>query len=119
LRWVLTHTCQICNVGLPRIIKGDQSYTPEGWPENYVDNRNLSFNEILNDLEKGRNELMAKLKDLSQTELDAEIQMRRGSRKRGNALMLYLSEILWHSGQIAYIKGAINRRRETDEHFLV
>lgn len=118
IRWILTHLSRICNVGFPRIFKGDPEYTPAGWPDDYVGNTSYSLEKVMGDLEKGKNIVMSGLDELTPADLEADIPLWGGTRKRSFALMVYLSEIIHHEGQIAYLKGAIGRRRETDEHFL-
>ena len=118
IRWILTHLSQICNVGFPRIFKGDPKYKPADWPDDYVGNTSYSLEKVMSDLEKGKNTLMSGLKKLTPADLETKIPLWGGTRKRHFALMTYLFEIIHHAGQIAYLKGAIGRRRKTDEHFL-
>ena len=113
IRWILTHLSQQWNVGIPRILKGD----PEFKPEDYV-GMSYSFEKLMDDLKKGKNAVLRGLEELSLTELEAEIPLWGGTRKREYGLLIYLSEIYHHEGQIAYLRGAIRRRRQTDEHFL-
>lgn len=115
--WILTHLSQQWNVGIPGILKGDPEFRPEDWPEDYV-GKSCSFERLMDDLEKGKNAVLRGLQDLSAAELEAEISLWGGTRKREYGLLLYLSEIYHHEGQIAYLRGAIKRRRQTDEHFL-
>lgn len=119
IRWILTHLSQEWNVGIPRIIKGDQNYTPKGWPDDYVGNTKYSLEKLMGDLKKGREEVLGEISKLKPADLDADITLRSGTRKRSFGLILYLSEIVHHEGQIAYIRGAINRKRQKDSHFLV
>jgi hypothetical protein len=118
LRWILTHLSQQWNVGIPRILKGDPDYKPKDWPKDYVDNRSYSLKKILGEIEKGKNTVMKGLKELTSAELEAEIALWGGTKKRQYGLLIYLSEIFHHVGQIAYLRGAISRRRQTDKHFL-
>ena len=118
IRWILTHLSQQWNVGIPRILKGDSDYKPKDWPEDYVDNRSYSFKKIIGEIEKGKNNVMRGLEELTLAELEAEIALWGGTRKRQYGLLIYLSEIFHHVGQIAYLRGAIGRRRQTDEQFL-
>jgi len=118
IRWILTHLSRICNVGFPRIFRGDPDYTPAGWPDDYG-STSISLEEVMGDLETGKTALMSGLGELTTADLEAEIPLWGGTRTRSFALMAYLSEIIHHGGQIAYLKGAIGRRRETDEHFLL
>ena len=119
LRWILTHLSQQWNAGIYRILKGDPEYKPEGWPENYVGNESYFFSKIVSDMDKGRKNFISELEKLTPQDLDAEIPLWSGVKNtRQYGLLLYVSEIFHHSGQIAYIRGAINRRRQTDDHFL-
>ena len=118
IKWILTHLSQQWNVGIYRILKGDPEYKPKDWPEDYVGNKSYSFNKIMGDIEKGKNNVMSALEELNQAELEAEIPLWGGTKKRQFGLLIYLSEIFHHAGQIAYIRGAIGRRRQTDKHFL-
>ena len=111
IRWILTHLSQQWNVGIPRILKGDPEYKPEDWPEDYVGNRSYSLGKIMGEIQKGKNTVMSGLKELSLAELEAEIPLWGGTRKRQAGLLIYLSEIFHHVGQIAYLRGAIGRRR--------
>ena len=118
LRWILTHLSQQWNVGIPRIFKGDPDYKPKDWPEDYVDNRSYPLKKLKSEMETGRNNIMRGLEGLTPAELQTEIPLWGGIRKRQYGLLIYLSEIFHHVGQITYIRGAIGRRRQTDEHFL-
>lgn len=118
IRWILTHLSRQWNVGIPRILKGDPEYKPEGWPEDYAKS-NPSLEKLMSDLGKGKTSILSGLEGLTAEDLDAEIPLWRGRRKRQVGLMMYLSEALHHEGQIAYLRGVIGRRRQKDEHFLV
>jgi len=117
IRWILKHLSQQWNVGIPRILKGDPEFKPEDWPEDYV-GMSYSFEKLMDDLKKGKNAVLKGLEELSLAELETEIPLWGGTRKREYGLLIYLSEIYHHEGQIAYLRGAITRRRQTDEHFL-
>lgn len=118
IRWILTHLSQQWNVGIQRILKGDPEYRPKGWPEDYVDNRFYSLETIISEMEEGKDKVIRGLEKLTVAELEAEIPLWGGTRKRQYGLLIYLSEIFHHVGQVAYLRGAIRRRRQTDEHFL-
>lgn len=118
IRWILTHLSQQWNVGIPRVLKGDPDYKPRGWPEDYVGNMSYSFDRIIGEIEKGKNIVTNGLKNLTLEELEAESPMWGGKKKRQYGILMYLSEIFHHAGQIAYLKGAIDRRRKTDRNFL-
>ncbi len=74
---------------------------------------------LKNDLQKGENTVVKGLAELSLAELETEIPLWGGTRKREYGLLLYISEIFHHIGQIAYLRGAIKRRRQANEHFLM
>jgi hypothetical protein len=118
IRWILTHLSQQWNMGLPRTLLGDMNYKPAGWPDDYVGNKSYTMTKILEDLKKGRANMTDGLAKLKISELDVEIPSPRGMTKRGNRLMMLISEIMHHEGQIAYIRGTIARKRQTDPHFL-
>ena len=119
IRWILTHLSQQWNVGMHRILKRDPEYKPKDWPEDYVGNRSYSFEKIMSEIESGKDKVMNRLEELTPTELEAEITLWRGTRKLQLYLLIYISEIFHHVGQITYIRGAIGRRRQTDERFLI
>lgn len=119
IRWILTHLSQQWNVGIHKILKGDPEYKPKDWPEDYIDNGSYSLSQIMSDLGKGRKSFTKSLEELTLAELEAEIPLWGGKKKRQYGLLLYISEIFHHVGQIAYIRGAIKRRKQTDDHFLI
>lgn len=119
IRWILTHISRICNVTFPRVLKGDPDYTPKDWPDDYTGNISYSLKRIMGDIDNGKSSLISGLVKLTSADLKAEIPLWGGTRTRSFALMTYISEIIHHTGQIAYLKGAIGRRRETDKSFLV
>jgi hypothetical protein len=118
IRWILIHLSQQWNVGIPRILKGDPEYKPKDWPEDYVGDRSYSLKRIMADLENGKSTVMSGLEELSPKEVEAEIPLWGGTRKLQDVVLLYLSEVFHHNGQIAYLRGAIERHRQTDKHFL-
>ena len=117
IRWILNHLARIANLSLPRIIKGDQSYAPEGWPEDYSD-QTYTAEKMLADIQKGKKVVMEGLGKLTSEDLEAEIPLWRGTRKRKEGVYAYIGELINHKGQIAALKGNIKRRREKDPNFL-
>ncbi|UCD44412.1 MAG: DinB family protein [Candidatus Bathyarchaeota archaeon] len=117
IRWILNHLARIANLSLPRIIKGDQSYTPEGWPEDYRD-QTYTMEKMLADIDAGKKVVLKGLKKLTSEDLEAEIPLWRGTRKRKVGVYAYIGELINHKGQIAALKGNIKRRREKDPEFL-
>jgi len=111
IRWILTHISQELHVYIPRVISGDKEYMPQGWPEDYVGNKSYSLEKIMGDLEKGKAGLMEGLDTLTDASLAEEIDFFGGKRKREYAVMLLISEILHHEGQIAAILGVKKRMK--------
>ncbi len=118
IMWILTHLSQEWNVGVTRAIKGDPTFKVAGWPDDYVGNSSYSLNKIMKDLKQGREIFIGALDKLSPADLDVEINTARGVRKREMMLMMLISEISHHAGQIAYIRGAVGRRKLTEPAFL-
>ena len=118
IRWILTHLSQQWNVGLQRTFKGDNNYKPAGWPDDYVGSKSITLAKLMADLVKGRTAVLEGLTKLSTADLAVEVQSPSGPVKRYDRLMRQISEIVHHEGQIAYIRGAIGRRRQKDSHFL-
>ncbi|HUS78828.1 MAG TPA: DinB family protein [Patescibacteria group bacterium] len=117
IRWILNHLARIANLSLPRIIKGDQSYAPEGWPEDYSD-QTYTVEKMLADIQKGKKVVLEGLGKLTSENLEAEIPLWRGTRKRKEGVYAYIGELINHKGQIAALRGNIKRRREKDPNFL-
>jgi hypothetical protein len=118
LRWILTHLSQQWNVGFQRTFRGDNNYKPAGWPDDYVGSKTITYAKLMADLAKGRAAVLEGLGKLSAADLAVEVQSLSGMVKRHDRLMRQLSEIAHHAGQIAYIRGAIGRRRQKDGSFL-
>ena len=118
IKWILTHLSQQWNVGFQRTFKGDNGYKPAGWPDDYVGSKSITYAKLSADLAKGRAAVLEGLGKLSAADLAVEVQSLSGMVKRYDRLMRQLSEIMHHEGQIAYIRGAIGRKRQKDGHFL-
>ncbi|UCH57647.1 MAG: DinB family protein [Candidatus Bathyarchaeota archaeon] len=118
IRWILNHLSRVSNLSLPRIIMGDQEYTPEGWPKDYRE-QTYSAEKLMSDIKAGRAAVIEGLEGLTSEDLAEEIPLWGGTRQRQFALNAYLAEIVNHKGQIAMLRGSIKRRREKNEHFLV
>ena len=118
IKWILTHLSQQWNVGFQRTFKGDNGYKPAGWPDDYVGSKSITYAKLSVDLAKGRAAVLEGLGKLTVADLVVEVQSLSGMVKRYDRLMRQLSEIMHHEGQIAYIRGAIGRKRQKDGHFL-
>jgi len=116
-RWILNHLARLTNQSLPRIIKGDQSYNPEGWPEDYRD-QTYTMEKMMADINAGKGTVLEGLEKLTSADLEAEIPLWRGTRQRKVGVYAYIGELINHKGQIAMLRGNIKRRREKDPDFL-
>ena len=116
--WLLNHMCRIGSVTLPRIITGNQEYTPEGWSETYRDDIH-SLEDYKNDLAAAKIVLLSSMDRVTDAMLDEEIPLWRGRMvKRKTALFTYFGELIHHNGQIAYLKGTMKRLTEKDPDAL-
>jgi len=113
IEWILNHMARISNLSLPRIIKGDPEYKPEGWPDDYREMHH-SLDKMLGDIEKGKQVVMEGIGKLTSTQLEEEIPLWGGTKKRKIGLFAYLGELAHHNGQIAYLRGTIKRLKEKD-----
>jgi uncharacterized damage-inducible protein DinB len=114
---ILNHISRITNLNMPRIITGDSSYMPEGWPSDYVEH-NYGIEKLMNDIEIGKKRVIDGVAGLSDEELDEVIQMMSGPYPRKIGLFAYVGELFHHRGQIAFIRGSIKRLRENDPDLL-
>lgn len=113
IRNILTHLISEFYVFVPKIIRGDKEYKPEGWPDDYVGNESYSLEKIKEDLEKGKAKFLKKLDKLTEEVLAEEMDWFYGKQSKQAYLMLAISEILHHEGQIAAILGVEKRLQGT------
>ncbi len=113
IRWALTHLVSEMFVFVPKIIKGDKEFTPEGWPDDYVGNQSYSLEKIMEDIERGKANFLKTLDNLTEEVLAEEMDWFYGRRPKQAYIMLAISEILHHEGQIAAILGVEKRLQGT------
>lgn len=113
IRWILTHLSNELHVFIPKILTGDKDYAPEGWPADYTGNPDYSLEKIMRDLNEGRVKLMESFDELTSEDLAWEIDWFLGKKPKEDYLMLAISEILHHEGQIAAILGVEKRMKGT------
>lgn len=113
IRWILTHLSMEFHSFVPKIVKGDKNYAPKGWPEDYVGNKSYSLEKIMKDIESGKKNVMKMLAGLNDEDLKKEIDWFYGKRPKEFYLMLAISEIVHHEGQIAAILGVEKRMKGT------
>jgi uncharacterized damage-inducible protein DinB len=111
IRWLLTHLSSELHSFVPKILKGDKGYKPEGWPDDYVGNKAYTLKKINADLDEGKKKLMKSLDKLTEEELAVEMDWFYGKRPKEAYLMLAISEIHHHEGQIAAILGLESRMK--------
>lgn len=109
IRNILTHLISEWYGFIPKIIAGDKDAEVKGVPEDYVGNKDLSLERLMEDYEKGKKHLLAKLDKVENSDLGKEMDWFMGKKQRGFYLMLGVSEIIHHEGQIAAIRG-VNKR---------
>jgi hypothetical protein len=109
IRWILTHLTEILHIFVPKVITGNKEYTPEGWTEDYTGNPSYSLEKILGDLESSKAEYLERLEKIEISLLDEPLDWFYGVQPREVYLMLAVSEIHHHEGQIAAILGIEKR----------
>jgi hypothetical protein len=78
-----------------------------------------SLEKMRGDIEKGKKLVLEGIGKLTSAELEEEIPLWGGTRKRKTALFAYLGELVHHNGQIAYLRGTVKRLKEKDPNFLI
>ena len=117
IEWIINHLCRISNTALPRIIKGDPNYKPIGWPVDYKD-KHYSLDRYMSDLAAGKRTVLDLIEKLTDAQLEEEIPLWGGTKKRKVGLFAYLGEVVHHKGQIAYIRGTVKRFKAKNPNFL-
>jgi len=108
IEWIVNHLCRISNIALPRILKGDPNFKPVGWPDDYKD-QHYSLDKYMADLAAGKMVVLDGIGKLTDAQLEEEIPLWGGTKKRKVGLFAYIGEIVHHKGQIAYIRGTYKR----------
>jgi uncharacterized damage-inducible protein DinB len=109
IRWILTHLAEELQVYIPQFVP--TVAPPKNWPKDYVGNASYSLEKITADIDKGKNNLMKGLDKLAPAKLDEEVDMWGTKQKRDYAIMMMISEVLHHEGQIAAILGLEGRMK--------
>lgn len=111
VRWLLAHISMVLNVYIPRAVTGDLDYVPEGWPDDYADNRSHSLESLIADIKEGEVRALEGLDSLAPESLEDTLDWYIGEERREVYLMILASEILHHEGQVAAAVG-LKRRME-------
>jgi hypothetical protein len=109
IRNILTHLVYEWNGFIPRIVAGDKDAKVKGVPEGYIGNQDLSLEDILRDIADGKIFLLEQLCKVKDEDLKKEMDWFMGLKNLGFYLMLGVSEIIHHGGQIAAIRGMEKR----------
>jgi uncharacterized damage-inducible protein DinB len=109
IRNILTHLISEWYGFLPKAVAGDKNAIVKGVPEGYVGNKELKLEKILADLRDGKAHLRSELSKVKEEDLAKEMEWFMGKKPRGFYLMMAVSEIIHHEGQIAAIRGVEKR----------
>lgn len=109
IRNILTHLISEWYGFVPKIIAGSKDAKVKGVAEGYVGNKELSLERIMKDLKEGKEHLRSELGKVKQEDLAKEMEWFMGKKPRGFYLMMGVSEIIHHEGQIAAIRGVEKR----------
>ena len=90
---------------IPKIVAGSKDAEVEG----YAGTEGKSWDEIKVDYEAGKANLMKILDGISDEDLAKEMEWFMGKQSTAHYLMLGVSEILHHEGQIAAVLGVEKR----------
>jgi uncharacterized damage-inducible protein DinB len=113
IRWILTHMNNEFFSFFPKIVKADKDYAPKGWPADYVGNKSYSLDKIMGDYRKGKENVLKLLSGLDDEDLKEQLDWFYGKQPMEAYLMLAISEIIHHEGQIAAILGVEKRMKGT------
>jgi len=105
IRNVLGHLIGEWYSFVPKILAGDKDLEVEG----YAGTEGKSLDEIKADLAEGQKHLVAELAKVKDEDLAKEMDWFMGKQTVGSYLMLGVSEIIHHEGQIAAILGIEKR----------
>ena len=113
IRWIMTHINSELHTFVPKILTGNKEYAPAGWPSDYIGNTSYSLDKIMKDYKDGKAKVLKTLDELTDKTLAEEIDWFYGKQPKERYLLLAVSEILHHEGQIAAILGVEKRMKGT------
>lgn len=105
---ILRHTARISLLLLPQVLEGT---TTGVWSDEY-EKKEHTKEELLKDLEKGQRKVLSLLDGMKDADFDVKIPLWGGVERRKNGVYMLVSEIDWHGGQIALIRGAYKRTKK-------
>ena len=107
---ILYHLSLFTKHNIPSIIKGAQYSTQEA---KIMDKQSpeYCFDKLLKEIVLGKTTILEGVDRLSDDDLEEVIPLMAGPYPRKIGLYAYLGELFHHKGQIAFIRGTIQRRR--------
>ena len=102
---ILRHMARISLILLPQVVEGT---TTGSWDDEYELSERL-LPEMLNDLEAGRVKVLKGLQGLGEGSLEVEIPLWGGTHRRAEGINMLVSELVYHAGQVALLRGAYRR----------
>jgi hypothetical protein len=105
LDWTLRHMARISVVLLPQVVEGT---TTGRWDDDY-ESRPHTLDELIRDLNEGRDRVHIGLRGMAAKALEEEIPLWGGLHRRKEGLYMLIGEMAHHGGQVAYIRGAYSR----------
>jgi hypothetical protein len=105
---ILRHMARISLVLLPQVVEGT---TTGSWDDDYEQSEH-SLPEMLSDLEAGRVKVLKGLQGLGERSLEVEIPLWGGIHRRAEGINMLVSELVYHAGQIALLRGAYRRMKK-------
>jgi hypothetical protein len=105
---ILRHMARISLVLLPQVVEGT---TTGRWDDEYEKSEH-SLPEMISDLEAGRVKVLKGLQRLEERSLDVEIPLWGGTHRRAEGINMLVSELVYHAGQIALLRGAYRRMKK-------
>ena len=73
-RWILNHVSRITNLSIPRILKGDPNYTPQGWAEDYRE-QTIDVETLMADIQTGKETVLESFEGLNSASLAEDIPL--------------------------------------------
>jgi len=107
LGWTLRHMARVSVVLLPPVVEGT---TTGRWEDDY-ESRPHTLDELIRDLNAGRDGVISGLRGMAAGDLEEEIPLWGGVHRRKEGLYMLIGELAHHGGQVAYIRGAYSRTR--------
>ena len=106
---ILRHTARISLILLPQVVEGR---TRGEWDDDYEQGEHSLF-DMLRDLETSRVGVLEGLRFLDEGDFEKEIPLWGGKHSKAEGVNMLVGELLYHAGQIALLRGAYRRTKQT------